>query len=150
MNVWLRRFFGFWALAGGAIGLGAVFGQVMRFPHLGLAQQIALGVSVAFFGWGVWCGIRMLEGHAAAARGNRNFWLIQIPVLSTPWCAWSLFSGVQLKLSMTFAPLAWDFHWHVLGAQASVDVGASQRPFALGVNLFALCAALYLATRGKR
>lgn len=150
MNIWLRRFFGFWALAGSAIGLAAVFPALLRVQQLALSQQIVTGLTVAIFGWGIWCGFAMLEGHPGAVRGNRNFWLIQVPVLHSPWLSWSLFSGLQFEAAARFSPLRFGVDWQVLDAGFLVDVGAGGRSIVIGLNLFALVAALYLATRGKR
>lgn len=150
MNSWLRRFFGFWALAGSAIGLAGVFPSLLRVQHLGLTQQIVVGLTVALFGWGVWCGFAMLESHPGAIRANRNFWLIQVPVLYSPWLSWSLFSGLQFEVAARFSPLRLGIDWQVLSAGFFVDVGAGRGPLVVKLNLFAAVAALYLATRSKR
>lgn len=152
MNIWLRRFFGFWALAGSAIGLAAVFPALLRIAHLPLEQQIVTGVTTAFFGWGIWCGFAMLEGQPGAVKGNRNFWLLQVPVLHSPWASWALFTGVEFEVAARFSPLRFGIDWQVLKSQFLVDIGTGRSAITLGLNVFALVAALYLATRsgGKR
>lgn len=149
MNIWLRRFLGFWPLAGSAIGLGALLPSVLRIQQLALGQQLVLGGTVAIFLWGLWCGFRMLEGHPSALRGNRNFWLLQVPVLHSPLLSYALFSGAQLKATFNFSTLAFDADWSLLAARLTFDLGTGRHTFIVGVNVVALLAALYLSTKVK-
>ena len=149
MNIWLRRFLGFWPLAGSAIGLGAALPSLLRIQQLALGQQLVLGCTVALFTWGVWCGFSMLEGHPSALRGNRNFWLLQIPILHTPLLSYALFSGAQFKATFNFSSTAFAVDWSLLAARLTVDLGAGRHTWIVGVNVVALLATLYLSSKVK-
>src|SRR5688500_19869003 len=82
MNILQRRTLGVLALGGGAVGFAAGIALLLsRTNPLEWAFCIAF---CTLYAWGIWCGIRLLEGKPGAERANLKFWLVQIPSFGSP------------------------------------------------------------------
>ena len=102
MQRWQRRTLGILALGGGAIGVAATTEVLVRTSGLG-NWLICLPV-VALYAWGVVCGLFLLEERPGAERSNLHFWIVQIPMFTSPLATWSLSSGFYAGALLQFEP----------------------------------------------
>lgn len=99
---------------------------------------------MAFFVWGIWCGVQMLEGGRRALVRNALFWLAQVPLLQTSVFGYTVFCGAQLQVFAKLSPFQVGFFGSGFGAQFSLNLGQPGARFAIGVNLVALCISFWL------
>ena len=98
---------------------------------------------------GVWCGIRIFENHPSGARMGFWYWLIQVPVLSSPVFGY-FFRGRWLHITFILQPSNWGYHFNLhFGSAFSASFFESHQPFYFGGNVFALFIALWLATKRR-
>lgn len=144
MANWQRRALGILAIGGGAIGLSSTMIAVLQRQGLATTNFFVLALGVAFFGWGIWCGVQMIEGGAQAVRRNATFWFFQVPLLQTSVLTYVAFCGAQLQAYVTLSRFDIKFHFAVLGAQYGLSVGQPVTTTAFGVNVFAAGIAFWL------
>ena len=101
-----------------------------------LVADVLMLAFAALYAWGVWCGMRLLEGRNEAIMPTRIYWLLQVPYLSSPLFAYQFSSGASMALGLktTQPQLFWNLH---LGSEFSVT-WLQSAPFGLGVDVFAL------------
>lgn len=144
LSNWQRRGLGILAIGGGAIGVASsmtalLHGQVPRANNI-----LPFTLAMAFFLWGIWCGVQMLEGGRRALVRNALFWLAQVPLLQTSVFGYTVFCGAQLQVFAKLSPFQVGFFGSGFGAQFSLNLGQPGARFAIGVNLVALCISFWL------
>lgn len=144
MKNWQRRGFGVLAIGGGAIGLGSLMTAVLQGRMPAASHGFVMVLAAAFFGWGIWCGVQLLEGGRRALARNALFWIAQVPLLQTPFLDYGAFCGAQLQLIFKLAPGELGILGSVLGAQFGLGLGQAGARIAIGINLVALCVAFFL------
>ncbi|AXK71260.1 hypothetical protein DWG18_02450 [Lysobacter sp. TY2-98] len=147
MKVWQRRVIGILGVGGGAIGIAAVTSVVAQ-QHNPIEWLFSL-IFAALYAWGLWCGVRMLEGSPDAERKNLIFWLVQVPVFSSPVLGYFFANGFHLTVSVQASPLNFNANFF-LGSTFTYSLLQSDKPWILGVNLFALGVALWLVRVMRR
>lgn len=148
LNNWQRRGLGVLSIGGGAIGLGSSMVAVLK-GQVVTSNILPFTLGLAFFLWGIWCGVRMLEGGRRALYHNAIFWLAQVPLLQTPIFGYALFCGAQLQLFLKLSPFEVGFFGSLLSAQFSLNLGQPGARFAIGVNLVALCISFWLMHKSE-
>ncbi|OAL60663.1 hypothetical protein A6R74_18260 [Halomonas sp. ALS9] len=89
------------------------------------------------YAWGVWCGIQLIENHAKAARSNFRFWLVQVPLFSSPLLGYFFASGAFFTVWIGLD--TWDYSFNfVLGSSFQYSFLNSYFPPFVGVNILAL------------
>ncbi len=141
---WQRRGCGVLAIGGGAIGLGTMMNAILQGRVSVSTHLLVTVLAVAFFGWGIWCGVQLLEGKRQALAWNALFWMVQIPLLQTPMLNYGAFCGAQLQLIFKLAPAEIGMLGSVLGAQLGFGLGQAGARVAVGINLVALGIAFFL------
>jgi hypothetical protein len=133
MNIWTKRLFILLSVGGGYCG--AVF-MFLLFPQVKgqIAGYILVSAMIATFGFGVFCGLRLIEDEEKGLRLLRWFFGVQIPILSSPLLAYQLSSGAGVNLSWIGSNMSifWRF-----GSEMGVWI-LQDRPWGLGLNAFAL------------
>lgn len=130
------------AVGGGYVGLA--IGSERAF-NVQLLEIFLMLPFMALYAWGMWCGIRLIEGTKGSLEANRWFWAYQIPIVSSPFISYMVASGALLNIVL-----------HPEGFRFSIAVrfgsqfGASwmqDQPWSFGINIFALCISSYLTWR---
>lgn len=147
MQIWQRRVVGILGVGGGAIGIVAVT-SVAAQQRNPLEWLFSL-LFAALYAWGIWCGVRMLEASPDAERKNLKFWLTQVPVLSSPVLGYFFANGFHLTVSVQAFPLNLNANF-LLGSTFTYSLLQPDKPWILGVNLFALGISLFLARKVRR
>ena len=141
MQMWQRRTLGALALGGSFLGLSLAFEQL--FNSASLLEKLLQALFLGLYGWGIWCGIALLENADRALLLNRRFWAIQIPFVSSPIVSYMIASGCLLFVS--FHPAETKFEFDVrFGSQAGYSLLRLGQAWAFGVNVFALGVYLFL------
>ncbi|GAB3092757.1 hypothetical protein [Lysobacter terrae] len=141
MKLWQRRLFGILALGGGAVGF-AVTLQIVLTKSNPIEWLFCLAF-IAMYSWGIWCGLRLIEGQPGAERSNTIYWLLQVPYFLSPVFGYFFTSGFHLTVSLQFAPANFNANF-LLGSTMLYSLLQADKPLVFGVNLFALAAALYM------
>lgn len=144
MKNWQRRGLGILAIGGGAVGLSSAVQSVLNGGVHAPFPMFVFALALAFFLWGISCGVQMLEGVPSAEFQNALFWMVQTPLLQTPVFGYSVFSAVQLQVFAKFAPLEVGFFGSAFGAQFGLNFGQPGARTLIGINLVALGLALWL------
>ncbi len=144
LNNWQRRGLGILALSGGAVGFASSMSAVLQAQVPTTDTIFPFTLAVAFFLWGIWCGVQMLEGGRQALYRNALFWLAQVPLLQTSMFGYAVFCGAQLQVFAKLSPFQLGFFGSGFGAQFSLNLGQPGARFAIGVNLVALCISFWL------
>lgn len=139
MKIWHRRILGVLAAGGGYVGLSLGTEQLFALEWVGKILVIPF---MALYAWGIWCGIKMIEGTSSSLRTNRLFWACQIPVFSSPLISYMFASGALLNMAFHPADLRFSFDMR-LGSQFGYSLMQDQS-WAVGINFFALCMYWYL------
>jgi hypothetical protein len=103
LKVWQRRFVGILSLGGGA--LGAALALQLMFSSDNALGGVACLLFAATYGWGMWCGVRLLEAQAGASRSAFWYWLIQVPAFGSPFAGYFLTSGFHVTALLFLSPL---------------------------------------------
>jgi hypothetical protein len=133
MNIWTKRLLILVSVGGGYCG--AVF-MFLLFPQVrgNVAGYFLIAAMIATFAFGVFAGLRFIEGEAKGLKLLRWFFAIQVPILSSPIFAYQLSSGFGVNLSWIGERLSAFFRF---GSEMGVWI-LQDRPWGLGVNAFAL------------
>ncbi|GAB2524747.1 hypothetical protein GCM10027188_29600 [Lysobacter humi (ex Lee et al. 2017)] len=84
-------------------------------------------VFALLYGWGIWCGVKALEGHPGAERSNLRFWLVQIPALTSPVLGYFFACGFHLTAGVQIDPLKFNANF-MLGSTFSYSLGQADTP----------------------
>jgi len=142
MKLWQRRLLGVFTFGGALIGISDGLTALVSRDHA-IAWIICL-TAVAFYVWGAWCGVRLLERGPRAENSVLKYWIAQIAVFSCPWFGYLLSSGFQITVSIQFSPLGFGAHFD-LGHSFAYSSFESGQPWMIGANLFAVAVAWWLA-----
>lgn len=143
MRIWQRRMLGILAVGGGAVGVVVCLAMFAR--QMGPLSYFLILFGSAIYGWGIWCGVKLLEAAPGASGSNRWFWAIQIPVLQSPVIGYVFSSGALLDIYAQANPLKFGFNW-LVGSQFNYELLQPGKPLVVGVNVFALAAFLVLSS----
>jgi hypothetical protein len=91
----------------------------------------------------------MLEGAPGAERANLKFWLAQVPVLSSPVVGYFFANGFHLTVTLQASPLKLNANF-LLGSTFNYSLLDPNKPFVIGINVFALLVALWLVRQIRR
>jgi hypothetical protein len=141
MKRWQRRLFGILALGGGAIGFAVSLQTIIARTHP-LDWLFCLAF-MALYAWGIWCGLRLIEGQPGAERSNAVYWLLQVPYFVSPVVGYFFASGFHLTMSLQVSPMKFDLNSQ-LGSTMFYSLLQTDKPLVFGLNLFALAGALYM------
>jgi hypothetical protein len=141
MKTWQRRVFGILAVGGGGTGVSISLQTLLT--RTNPIEWLLLAGFIAIYAWGIWCGVRLLEGRPGAERANTIYWLIQVPYFMSPLAGYFLASGFNLTVFYQFAHANLSANAQ-LGSSVLYSLLQPDRPFIIGINLFALGACLYL------
>lgn len=134
MKRWQRRTLGVLATGGGAIGIAI---SMMQVAQIGWSFSLLfLAMGMALYAWGMACGVALLESQPRAEHANFWFWLVQVPIFTSPIATYFFSAGAVFLVKVDFWPLG--IHWNAfLGSQFSLQVGMAQ-PYGFGINFLAL------------
>lgn len=144
LSNWQRRGLGVLSIGGGSIGFSSGMTVVLQGHEITATNILPFALGMAFFLWGVWCGVQMLEGNRQAMYRNAIFWLVQTPLLQTPVLGYTVFCGAQLQVFAKLSPFQIGFFSSGFGAQVALNLGQPDARFIIGVNLIALCISVWL------
>lgn len=140
MTLWQRRVLSILSIGGGAIGITVAL--TLLFSRSNPIEWILIAPFIAIYGWGIWCGVGLLERRLGAERSSLWYWLVQVPAFGSPYVGYSITSGFHMTLSITLpADLAWNL---MLGSTIRYSLLQSSEPWMLGLNIFAAGVALFL------
>ena len=142
MKLWQRRTLGILTLGGGAIGAAAAL--TVLFTRSNPVEWLFCLAFIALYAWGVWCGARLLEQQPGAERSTVKYWLIQIPSFSSPIFGYFLASGFHTTVSLQIAPFKANANF-LLGSTFNYSLLQSEQPWFIGINIFAVAVAWWLA-----
>ncbi len=140
MNRWVRRILIVLEIGGGFTGFSVVLLSLKQ--NLGMPTHIvtSLGVFACAFLFGVFSGLTLVDKPKMGVLLSAVYQMIQIPIVSSPWVAYKLFSGVQIGI-----------HWSEGKLGVTFDCGARSffawehgEPVQIGVNVLALGLFIYL------
>lgn len=143
MRHWLWRVMGVLSLGGGFSGLVYLFMALMQGVSFDLWVTLTVVVATLLYGFGVWSGMRLLEGRPGAAQINLLYWWVQIPMINTPVVALQFYVGATATVS---ASLGWDASGSdeisfganaVFGSSLEWSLMQGDVPWEVGVNLLA-------------
>ncbi|MGN2254357.1 hypothetical protein ACFWZ4_13340 [Frateuria sp. GZRe12] len=104
---------------------------------------------MGLYAWGVWSGLRMLEGSPGAVRANFRFWLLQVPAFSSSVIGYFFASGFHLTVTLQWSPLKLNANF-LLGSTFTCSLLQADKPLGAGINVFALLIALWLLRQMRR
>ncbi len=140
MNLWQRRVLGVLTLGGGFLGvvtgLGVFLGE-------GAAPKFIGAIITLVYGFGIWCGLLMVENEPKSLSINRLYWVVQIPYFMSP--LFGYFIGGGAYLYMTFKPGLSAIGWqYLLGSRFEFSLFQTGRPVVIGFNLAAFVVVVFL------
>jgi len=141
LPTWLRRLLGILALGGGATGI-AVTLQVMML-NVGVAAWLMSMPFLAYYAYGVACGLLLIEAGEDSLGANQWYWLLQVPVFQAKLLQFSLSSGLSLYLWCGLDHARIGFNGMVGSAWHFAFLQAPETPL-VGFNAVALAAFLTL------
>ena len=140
MKLWQRRVLGALTLGGGFLGIVSATGL---FLGEGVATKLIGVIVVLLYGFGMWCGLLLLENSPECLRINRAFWLIQTPYFMSPLFGYYIGCGAYLYL--TFSPGVSGMGWqYQFGSRFEFSLLQTGRPIVLGFNVLAILIIIFL------
>lgn len=151
MPRWLSLLYGLAAVLGSALGLAFMVPLLAQGSRFGFPGEFFLPIAFVLYSIGIWVGIQAIRQRDGWTRRARWFWLAQVPMLSS----------FTISFSVSCAAGVWFYVRHgsyQLGAGASAYLGSgvrwsygqTQAELLIGVNVFALLAALLLFRRWEQ
>jgi hypothetical protein len=146
----VRRFFAAMLMLGGVAGVAIFVYMFVQFYAQGAATLLVLTLLFALFVWAIYVGWRLWQGTPYGRRWGVIAFATQIPVIAVPGfqCQW--FTGGQI--APTFVMQGGSINMNLalnVGANGTFYLGSGDVAFALGANLFAVAAVIFLV-RWKR
>jgi len=137
-------------LIGGVLGVG-----VSAWLDLGLlgssqlqaTSVVITGVFILLFGWAAWTGFELWRGRRQALWMAKVLYALQVPVFTFPGFTYELHTGLAVRF-MLFNGLNLNFNFH-LGSTFSFYISPEIQSVALGVNVVAVAALIYLDRRSR-
>lgn len=134
MKRWQRRTLGILDIGGGSLGIAI---SVMQVAQTGWSfSQLILALAIAMYAWGVACGVALFEDSPRAEHANFWFWLVQVPILTSPLASYLFTSGAFALVKINFWPPGYAAN-AMIGSQFNFSFNSSA-PWGIGVNLLAL------------
>jgi hypothetical protein len=131
---WQRRTIGILTLIGGVLGVAVGAGILLS--RNDLLEVAICAAFVAYYLWGIWCGVRLLRSSPGAVRGALRHWACQVPTLGSPFIGYFLASGFHLTAWFNFSELRFGVNF-LLGSAFTYSFMESGKSWSVGVNLFA-------------
>lgn len=142
LQPWLRRGTGILSVGGGAIGFSSCLAMLVG--SVGVVSFFLLIAFMFLYAYGIFTGVRLLEGDQRSVALNKLYWGIQVPACSTHLLSYVFTSGFHVT--------AW---FNLLDNRVSANflVGSrfnfgllqtSTEPY-VGVNIFALFVVILLS-----
>jgi hypothetical protein len=147
MKLWQRRAIGILTLGGGAIGIAAAI--TLLLTRKNPIEWIFCLAFMALYAWGVWCGVRLLEGQIGAERSALKYWLAQVPTFGSPVLGYFLSSGFHTTVSLQLSPFKVNGTF-LLGSMFNYSLLQPEQPWFIGINLFAAAIAWCLVRSASR
>ena len=146
MKLWQRRAIGILTLGGSYLGMAMVSPFIFS-QESWLAKLLAI-FFVLMYCFGIWCGLRLLESSNKSLFPCTIFWLVQIPYFMSPLAGYGFTSGALFYITYEYPA---GFSWFTrLGSQFGYSLLQADKPFIIGVNLFALLIAGFLAYKSSK
>jgi hypothetical protein len=145
MSIWTKRLFILLSIGGGYLEVVLMF-QLFTEIKGQIAGYVLVSAMIATFAFGVFCGFKFIEDEQKGLRLLRWFFGIQIPILSSPIITYRLSAGAGINLSWIGSNMS--FFWR-FGSEMGVWI-LQDRPWGLGLNLFALAMFLWTGRLLKR
>lgn len=134
MKRWQRRTLGLLDIGGSSLGITVALMQAWQTEStLGL---LLVGIALAMYVCGMACGVALFEHHPRAERANFWFWLVQVPIISSPLISYMFTAGAFALVRVNFWPFGYSAN-AMLGSQFNFTLG-TQVPWGIGVNAVAL------------
>jgi len=137
-----RRGLGIVTLGGGFLGLTIGIATAVG-PGMHPMSRLLILPFLVLYGWGIYCGLRMIEDPASSLRMNRTFWALQIPYLVSPIGGAYFFSGAYVLAAISSQAPEWRLAAK-LGSEFQVTLLQADKPYAAGINLFAVGMVVFL------
>jgi len=139
------RTLGLLAVAGSALGIVLMFPILLQASLFRGLDQFALFVTLCLYAYGIWSGIQAFNSREGWKVHARNFWLAQVPAISTSAVTFILSCGAGAWLFLRLGE-------HAIGVTASAYLGSAYQwsymqhksESLLGLNLFAAAIATWL------
>jgi hypothetical protein len=147
MKLWQRRMIGILTLGGGSVGVAAALTLLLTRSNP-IEWLFCIGFMVIYV-WGVWCGVRLLEGQPDAEKSATKYWLIQIPAFGSPIFGYFLSSGFHATITLQIFPLKINGNF-LLGSTFNYSLMQAGSPWFIGFNLFAVAITWWLARKASR
>lgn len=141
MELWQRRGIGILTLGGGAIGVA--LGVQLILSNSSPVAWFFCAVFVAVYSWGVWCGLRFLEGDDSSVRSVLKYWMLQVPSFGSPFLGYVMTSGFHATVSFQILPPCFSGNL-LLGSSFKYSLMQAGTPWSIGVNVFALVISIWL------
>jgi hypothetical protein len=140
VNAWFRRLLLILTIGGGFVGVVLTM-QFFSQANKGIAYATLLAF-IALYGYGIFVGLKLSEGPTPL-RHLRAYFILQIPLISSPLVAYRFCSGLQATVAIIPPSFGFDFR---LGSEWHFAVSSSDR-WGIGVNLVALAIVFLLYSR---
>ena len=144
MEPWQRRVIGILTLGGGAIGFAAALGLLLSRSNP--LEWLFCLLFMAAYAWGVWSGMRLLESQPGAERSTLKYWLIQVPTFSSPILGYFMSSGFHTTATLQLSPFNFNANF-LLGSSFNYSLMQSDKPWSIGINVFAAVIAWWLSRK---
>lgn len=151
MPRWLSFLYGISAVAGSIVGLVSMIPLLLQGGHFGFPGELLLLLSLSFYAFGIWSGIKAIRRRDGWSRSARWFWLAQVPMFSSSTFSFLISCAAGLWVYGRYSSQG-------LGAGASAYLGSGLRwsygqgtpEVVVGINILALLAALFLFKRSPQ
>jgi len=140
---WQRRSIGILTLLGGI--LGAVMATGILLARGNVLEVLICVAFIAYYLWGIWCGVNLLRNSSGAVRSAVRHWACQVPTFGSPLIGYFLASGFHLTVWLNFSDLKFGVNF-LLGSTFTYSFMEPGKPWYLGVNLFAAAMVWWLAS----
>ena len=146
MNKWVRCVLIVLEIGGGFTGLSMTLASLTRGVSMPAHAVIGFGAFVCVFLFGIVSGLALVDKSEMGIVLSAVYQVVQIPIVSSSWVTYRLFSGVQIAIQ-----------WSGGKSGLSVDCGARSffawthgESLQIGVNVLALGLFLYLLCESWR
>jgi len=140
MNRWIRRLLIVLEIGGGFTGLSMTVVPLTRGVNMPAHAVLGFGVFACVFFFGIVSGLMLVDRSEMGLILSAVYQVVQIPIVSSSWVTYRLFSGVQIAIQ-----------WSSGKSAVSLDCGARSffawmhgESLQIGGNVLALGLFLYL------
>ncbi len=140
MNRWVRRILIVLEVGGGFMGFSMMLVSLKGGVSMPAHAVIGFGVFACAFLFGIFSGLTLVDKPKMGVLLSAVYQMIQIPIVSSSWITYNLYSGAQIGIHWSEGKLAVTFH---CGAR-SFFAWEHGEPVQIGVNVLALGLFIYL------